>query len=226
MKTIKFKIISNENKKIYQEGYVEVPEAVEEMPEWFYYDQNGFDVPRAFTHHDGIGLTQIGATDEQKSEIEKFNEIVFVDEIDFINDTILTAEETENRTYVRNDITIIVNDGAKMECEIEEPANFRGDYIVELTPKFNGKNIYIAQYMQDTNETFDPYGGCDEYFTMENGKIYFEISKDYFEGDEEDKEYNIKIINDEARRIYAKKLTYVNGYSNYHKLVMIVYINF
>lgn len=114
MKTIKFKIISNENKKIYQEGYVEVPEAVEEIPEWFYYDQNGFAIPRVFTHHDEIGITQIGATDEQEADIEEFNRII-MDEIDFINDAILNAEEDENRTYIRNDITIIVNDGFDVE---------------------------------------------------------------------------------------------------------------
>jgi hypothetical protein len=111
MKTIKFEIIANENKNVYQKGYVEVPEDIEEMPEWFYYDQQGFAIPRVFTHHDDVELT---ATDEQASDVDEFN-ITIADEIDFINDAILNAEEDENRTYVRNDITIIVNDGAKME---------------------------------------------------------------------------------------------------------------
>ena len=28
----------------------------DEMPEWFHYDQQGFAVPREFTHHDGIDV--------------------------------------------------------------------------------------------------------------------------------------------------------------------------
>lgn len=113
MKTINFEIIANKNENVYQKGYVEVPEDVEEMPEWFYYDQNGFAIPRVFTNHDEIGINQISATDEQESDIEEFNKAI-MNEIDFINDAILNAEENENRTYVRKDITIIVNDGAKI----------------------------------------------------------------------------------------------------------------
>lgn len=161
MKTINFKIISNKNENIYQEGYVEVPEDVEEMPEWFYYDQNGFAIPRAFTHHDEIGLTQIGATDEQASDIEEFNRVI-MDEIDFINDAILTADEDENRTYVRNDITIIVNDGAKFEVEIckYDPVDFYTNYSTALEigrqyfmtfkPKYNGESVVniIEEYLE------------------------------------------------------------------------------
>ena len=112
MKTIYFKIIFNKNNNIYQYGYVEVPEDVEDepewfYPEWFYYDQYGLVQPRRFTHHDEIGIR---ATDTQDMEIITFHNEIFK-EIDFINDVILTSEESENRTYSRNNLTIIVNDG-------------------------------------------------------------------------------------------------------------------
>ena len=110
MKTIDFKIISNENDNIYQHGYVEVPDDVEELPDWFYYNQEGLTQPRVFTHHDEIGLTQIGATAEQEAELESFWRALD-DELDFIDDAILTADEDENRTYVRENLTIIINEG-------------------------------------------------------------------------------------------------------------------
>lgn len=158
MKTIKFEIIANENENVYQKGYVEVPEDIEEMPEWFYYDQQDFAIPRVFTHHDDVELT---ATDEQIAEVEEFNEAI-MDEIDFINDAILTADEDENRTYVHDNITIIVNDGAKFEVEIckYDPIDFYTNYSTALEigrqyfmtfkPKYNGKSVVniIEEYLE------------------------------------------------------------------------------
>ena len=206
MKTINFKIIYNKNDDIYQEGYVEVPEDIEELPDWFYYDQNGFAQPRVFTNHDGIGLTQVGATTEQLNELDVFYKAVN-DEVDFIDDAILTADEDENRTYVRENLTLIINEGAKIGCEIQKPINDRGDWIVELIPKFNGEKIYIADFMVEKGITFDPYSGCDEDFSIEDGHIYFEISKDWFEGDDEDRDDNLNMfIYPEIERIYKEYL--------------------
>ena len=72
MNTIYFKIISKKNREVYQEGYVEIPYDVEEQEEWFYYNQSGMVQPRMFTHHDGIGIKQIGATFDKEQEISKF----------------------------------------------------------------------------------------------------------------------------------------------------------
>ena len=212
MKTINFKIISNKNENIYQEGYVEVPEDVEEMPEWFYYDQNGFAIPRVFTHHDEIGLTQIGATDEQASDVDEFNRIIFADEIDFINDAILNAEEDENRTYVRKDITIIVNEGAKMECEVTETND--GDYWAMIDFKFNGKKLGLDEdLMVELAEEIDStYAGEGRYEILDDTSIICEISKNHF-GVYEDDEYYIEETNDvmkshieDAENVFSKQL--------------------
>ena len=223
MKTINFKIISNKNENIYQEGYVEVPEDVEEMPEWFYYDQNGFAIPRVFTHHDEIGLTKIGATDEQASDIEEFNRVI-MDEIDFINDAILNAEEDENRTYVRNNITIIVNDGAKMElvCETNYDLNdfTFGDmnFYALMSFKFNGKTIeWDEDLLKELADLIDStYAGEDRYKIIDNQTIEIEIYDGYDNDLEEyvglsgHNEESRELIEDhlnDAKNIYKQQLT-------------------
>ena len=142
------------NIEVYQEGYVEIPDDVEESEDWFYYNQSGMVQPRMFTHHDGIGIKQIGATFEQEQEISEFLQEVqydYVDwyywtgngyqsrpfyhhnkeeitgltdiqnneidtfRVDYSNDAlwidtcILQSEEDENRTFVRENCTIIIN---------------------------------------------------------------------------------------------------------------------
>lgn len=204
---INFKIVSNENEEVYIEGYVNIPsdECEDEEIDWYYFDSQGFATPQMFIEHDGVDGFK-GATDRQKEEIRQFL-IDYREDSFWINTVICQSNEDENRTHVRENVTLIINEGAKMECEIKEPHNYRGDFVVEVIPRFNGKFINLAKYMSETGETFDPYSECDEYSTIENGHIYFEISKDYFDGDEDDKMENIEIINKEARRIYARYLT-------------------
>ena len=115
MKTISFEIIYGKNQEIHQNGYVEVPDDVNEDVEWFYYDKQGFAQPREFTHHDGIGITQIGATDEQQAEVDKFLQLVNVDLVDWVVDTIVTSEEDENETYMKGDLIVHINDGCQFE---------------------------------------------------------------------------------------------------------------
>lgn len=110
-KTIYFKIMAKENTDVYQEGYVEIPEDIEVEPDWFYYDQNGVAQSRAITHHDGIGLTQIGANHEQEVELDSFANALS-EEVDFIDDVILNADEEEHLIYIRKGIIIEVNEGA------------------------------------------------------------------------------------------------------------------
>lgn len=220
MKTIKFKIISNKNENIYQEGYVEIPKDIEEMPEWFYYDQQGFAIPRVFTHHDDVELT---ATDEQIAEVEEFNEAI-MDEIDFINDAILTADEDENRTYVSNNITIIVNDGAKMElvCKINYDPNDLtfGDmnFYALISFKFNGKTIKWDEdlLIELADEIDSTYAGEDRYKIINNQTIEIEIYDGYDEdlkeyvglsGHNEESRELIKDHLEDAEHIYKQQLT-------------------
>lgn len=107
MKTVYFKIESTKNPQIYQEGYVEIPEDIEEPCEWYYYDQTGMTQSRPFTHHDGVGLT---ATEEQNYEIEQFKELVQYELVDFVNEVILNAEEDEHETYKKRNIKITMGD--------------------------------------------------------------------------------------------------------------------
>ena len=109
MKTIYFKIISKKNREVYQEGYVEIPDDVEESADWFYYDQTGMVQPRMFTNHDGIGISQIGATFEQEQEISEFLQEVQYDYVDWVNDVILNSEEDEHETYEKGNLKIIIN---------------------------------------------------------------------------------------------------------------------
>ena len=108
-KIINFKIINKRNEEIYQEGYVEIPQNVEEPEEWFYYNQSGMVQPRMFTHHDGIGIKQIGATFEQEQEISDFLQEVQYDYVDWVNDVILNSEEDEHETYEKGNLKIIIN---------------------------------------------------------------------------------------------------------------------
>ena len=110
MKTIEFEISYAENQEIHQNGYVEVPDDEEDMSEWFYYNSQGFEIPRVFTHHDGIGISQIGATDEQLKELDDFKGEL--DKYcDYVDEVIQTSEQNENKTYTKGCLIIRINDG-------------------------------------------------------------------------------------------------------------------
>ena len=109
MREINFKIISKKNREVYQEGYVEIPDDVEDPSEWFYYNQTGMVQPRMFTHHDGIGISQIGATFEQEQEISEFLQEVECDYVDWVEDVILNSEEDETGTFEKGNLKIIIN---------------------------------------------------------------------------------------------------------------------
>lgn len=113
MQTINFEIIYQPNPQIHQNGFVEAPDDIEELPNWFYYDQSGIAQPREFTHHDGVGISQIGATEEQTSEIDRFLYLIHFELVDFVNDTILLAFEDERTSFVKGDILIKINGGSE-----------------------------------------------------------------------------------------------------------------
>lgn len=197
---INFKILSNKY-DISVEGYVTINDEDGENVDWHYWNGNGYQ-SRPFYHHDGEKIT--GLTGEQNNEIDEFIKNYSDDSL-WIDTMIVQSNENENRTFVRENCTLIINEGAKMECEIKEPFDYRGDYVVEVIPKFNGVKVNIAEYIVEMNEEFDPWGVQEpDNSVVENGHIYFEMSKDYWE---ENKEERMDDVNEEARRIFARKLT-------------------
>ena len=103
MKTVNFEIKSIRNPNIHQNGYVEIPTDVEEEAEWFYENQSGLSQAREFIHHDEIGLSQIGATDEQEFEIEEFlNEV----HQEWVTDIVLTFDKG---TYQKGDLIVTID---------------------------------------------------------------------------------------------------------------------
>lgn len=198
---VNFKIVSNKNDEIYVEGYVTINDEEAEDTDWYYWNGSGYSLQRVIWH-DGVQIT--GATWEQGNEIAQF-ESALVDDDEWITDAILQSNDDENGTYVRKNITLLINDGAKMECEIKEDIQYRGDFVVEVIPKFNGEFIQLAKYMSQNGIDFDPWGCQDDTTVIEKGHIYFEMSKDYW--DDDFKEEILAEVNEEARRIYARALT-------------------
>lgn len=221
MKTIEFEIIYAKNDNVHQDGFVEVPEDVEKFPEWFYVGNDGMPQPREFTHHDEIGIDQIGATEEQLAEIEHFKMQIHVEFPDYVNEVILTADEDEHRTCVKGDLIININGGAKLEWEIKQDPQYE-EYVVELIPSFNGKDISSAliEQLEHDDETFDPYYiDGDEVYFVENGHIFFEMSKDFWE-DEAGKTYNTNLITETIKGIFQKWLVREIGvYGIAHRVI-------
>lgn len=186
MKTIEFEIISSKNPQISQMGYVEVPADEEEMPEWFYYDQSGMPQPRMFTHHDGIGINQIGATDEQEKELGEFLHQIQFDYVDYVDDIIILSEEDEHKTYHKGDLIIKINGGAVFEVEIEDynSSEWDAQYYMAFTPKFNGKVVEL-----DDDVYFeDPFTYEETEISkilQKNGAYIVEVPKTIFEDPEE-----------------------------------------
>ena len=211
---VNFKIISNKNDELYVEGYVTINGEEAEDTDWYFWNGSGYNSQRVI-EHDGVQIT--GATWEQENEIAQF-ESDLVDDDGWITDAILQSNYDENVTYVRENVTLIINDGAKMECEIKELTG-REDNIVELIPKFNGEIIDdFAHCMNEFGEEFDPWNVDDNSSYVENGHIYFEMSKDYWDPDFRDE--LMDDVNEEARRIFARILTSrLRVYAKYGELM-------
>lgn len=87
--TIYFKI---ENKNCEQKGYVEIDENGEYMPEFYYWNNTGYQCQETIHHkREEIG----GLTDEQINEIQEFKELVNNTYVDWILEFIFMAEEGE-----------------------------------------------------------------------------------------------------------------------------------
>lgn len=215
--TVHFKIVSNKNENVYIEGYVDINDEEAEDVDWYYWNGSGYN-NNQIIWHDGVQIT--GATWEQENEIAQF-ESDLVDDNEWITDAILQSNDDENRTHVRENVTLIINEGAKIECEIRELESheYRGDFVVEVIPKWNGEKIDdFAEYMKEFSEEFDPWNVEDDSTSVEKGHIYFEMSKDYWDDDFRDE--LMDDVNEEARRIFARILTWRLGvYAKYGEVI-------
>ena len=94
---VSFKIVSNRNNEVYTEGYVEINDAEAEDTARYYWNGSGYDSHQIIWYDD-------------ESERWEF-ESDLMDEVDWTTDVILQSDEDENRTYVRENLTIIINEG-------------------------------------------------------------------------------------------------------------------
>lgn len=215
--TIYFKIVSNKNENVYTEGFVNINDEEAVDVDWHYWTGNGYQYS-PFYHHDQEEIT--GLTDQQNAEIDEFiND--YRDDALWIDTCILQCSDEDDLTYIRENCTLIINDGAKMKCEIVEHPEI-DSYIVEVIPRFNNQEIDIAAYMAEMNMNFDPWNVNDGRSYVENGKIFFEMSKDYWDENAEEEliEELIEDVIEEARRIYAMSLTREMGiYSRYGEVM-------
>ena len=183
MKTIRFEIIYAKNHNIHQNGYVEVPDDESEEVEWFYYNQEGFEQPREFTHHDSIGITQIGATDEQQAEIDRFLELVNVDLVDWVTDTIVISEEDENETYFKGNLIIHINDGGQFDWTDFEI--WCGDVeVMGIAPVNTGKPEWYTWDGFECYDDFEKTNGVGEVAETTEQLIYLYrwcLIKDFLE---------------------------------------------
>lgn len=103
-KIIYFKI---ENKNCIEQGYVEIYNDDDYMPEFYYWNNTGYQCQEKIHHkREEIG----GLTDEQLKEIEQFNILVNNTYVDWILEFIFMADEGEVDALEIGELTIYVGD--------------------------------------------------------------------------------------------------------------------
>lgn len=195
---VNFKLESKEDSRIYLAGSVEFGLDDEDI-EWEYEQNDGFHSNRIPTYWKVNG-------EDLSFEFDQFISTI---EFDVVEQELWGCRD-ENRTFDYGKYILVINEGAKMECIIE-PAEERGDFVVEVIPVFNKEKIDLTSYMTDNWEIFDPYDVNLPTSCIEDGHIYFEIDKEYFEADESGREKIMEDINEEAQRIFARHLTHELG---------------
>ena len=207
---VSFKIVSNRNPEVYTEGYVTINDEEAEDVDWYYYDAQGMATSQMFVEHDGVDGFK-GATDKQRWEVEQFKGDYGEDAF-WIDECILQSDDDENKTHVRENLTLIINEGAEMECEVTETND--GDYWGILDFKFNGKRLGLDEdLMEELAENIDStYAQEERYEILNDTSIACEISKNHY-GVYEDDEYYIEETNDvmkshieDAKKVFAKQL--------------------
>lgn len=200
MKTIEFSINYKLNPQIHQDGYVEIPENEDEEPNWYYYDSNGFITTTETTIHDGIRIE--GATYEQETELDRFYTITHFDLVDWVDGLILESSEDEDEFWVKGDLIVKINDGAKVSWDYFETD--KGAYVIDVRPLYNGYpmgNEFIS-YMEENGIVLDPYMLEEDTSCVENGHIFFEISKGFFDPKEEEIEKNQQVVENDLQIIF------------------------
>ena len=104
--TVDFKIQSNKNPSVYIEGKVDINDEEAEDCDWWYWNGTQYQ-PNAKIHHDDVLIS--GATYEQENEIEQFRSDWMDDDL-WLTDAILQSDEDEYCTYVRENITLIIEE--------------------------------------------------------------------------------------------------------------------
>ena len=179
---IEFKVVSNKNKNVYIEGYVTINDEDGEDVDWYYWTGNGHQT-RPFYHHDQEKIT--GLTQEQSDEIDEFKNNYEEDSF-WIDTAILQSNEDENGTYVRENCTLIINEGAQFEVEIEDynSSEWDAQYYMAFTPKFNGDVIEL----DDDIYFGDPFTYEETKVSeilCKNGAYIIEVPKIIFEDPDE-----------------------------------------
>lgn len=217
---VSFKIVSNRNEEVYVEGYVTINDSEAEDVDWYFWNGTGYQ-SRRFLFHDGISIK--GSTIEQENELAQF-ESDLSDEGIWIDDVILQSDADENRTHVRKNCTLIINEGAKMElvCETNYDPNDLtfGDmnFYALMSFKFNGKTIEWDKdlLIELADEIDSTYAGEDRYKIIDNQTIEIEIYDGYDEdleeyvglsGHNEESRELIKDHLEDAENVYKQQLT-------------------
>ena len=104
-KIIYYKI---ENKNCIEQGFVEIYDDDEYMPEFYYWNYNTGYECKEIVCHKNERIT--GLTDEQINEIEQFKELVNNTYVDWILEFIFMAEEGEEDEIKLGELTVKVGD--------------------------------------------------------------------------------------------------------------------
>lgn len=200
---ISFKVVSNRNPDVHIEGYVTINDEKAEDVDWYFWNGTGYQSMR-FIFHDGISIK--GSTIEQENELAQF-ESDLSDEGIWIDDVILQSDDTENRTYVRENLTLIINEGAKFEIEYEDYNSKEWDsqYYMKFIPKFNGKKITLHEdvYYEEPY-TYEETKVSD--LVYDNGYV-IEIPKSFWEDDCDYKDEIISYYTESFKKAYAQSIS-------------------
>ena len=104
-KIIYFKI---ENKNCIEQGYVEIYDDDDYMPDWYYWKNGQGYVQQEIVEHKREEIT--GLTDEQLKEIEEFETLVNNTYVDRVLDFIFMADEGEEDEIKLGELTVKVGD--------------------------------------------------------------------------------------------------------------------
>ena len=104
-KIIYFKI---ENKNCIEQGYVEIYDDDDYMPDWYYWKSGQGYVQQEIVEHKREEIT--GLTHEQINEIEDFKELVNNTYVDKVLDFIFSANEGEIDEMEIGELTVKVGD--------------------------------------------------------------------------------------------------------------------